>query len=348
MSELLKRLKVESNPLIDDDEVLFVWEGETAPYLHLETNQFQAVEMQRIEPDVWTYQIQLPPEAYIEYNFATEANDPDTIVIDPHNTNVADTGVGHDNHYFKMPHRVHTPYIMERYGIQKGTITDHTINFGLFGSNHERDVWLYQPATDEPVPLLVVLDGKDYMERGKLVTIVDNMIDDGKIQPIALAMIDNAYEHRMIEYNQNETIPVLLHNTLLPLAQKHLNLLDVKDNPSAYGILGASMGGLMALYIGLRMPDIFGKVITQAGAFFTYDDGREALIHVLVDLLPTAPLNIWLDCGIYDFLYDFNRDMRQRLANKGYEVSYAEHAGGHNYTSWRDLLPNALETLFGV
>lgn len=348
MSELLDRLASEGNPLIDDDDVLFIWEGETAPYLHVETNHFQAVQMQRIEPDVWTYQIQLPSEAYIEYNFATEENDPDTIVEDPHNANVTDTGIGHDNHYFRMPHRVHTPYIMERYGIQKGTVSEHEIHMGILSDGDKREVWLYQPPTDEPVPLLVVLDGRDYMERGKLVTIVDNLIDDGKIQPIALAMIGNAGENRTMEYNQNETIPMILDKKLIPLADKHLNLLDASANKGAYGILGASMGGLMALYIGLRMPDIFGKVISQAGAFFTYEDGREALIHVLVDRLPTQPIEIWLDCGIYDFLYDFNRDMRQRLGTNGYDLSYSEHAGGHNYTSWRDLLPSALETLYGV
>ena len=50
---------------------------------------------------------------------------------------------------------------------------------------------------------------------------------------------------------------------VLPLARAHLNLLDPAKHPGAYGVLGASMGGLMALYTGLRLPRIFGHVLSQ-------------------------------------------------------------------------------------
>ncbi len=348
MSNLRARVKAEGNPLIDGDTVTFVWDGKKAPYLHLETNNFRPVELENVATKLWVHTIKLPSDAYIEYNFAKKKNKPKSIVVDPYNSKTTDTGVGHDNHYFSMPDRIHTPLIKKRKGIDKGTVTKHALDLGIIGAGISRDVWLYAPVATEPVPLLVVLDGKDYYERGKIVQIVDNLIADGKIEPIALAMIDNAGAYRMAEYNQNESIPMMLDWSLLPLAKKHLNLIDTKDAHGAYGILGASMGGLMALYIGLRMPDIFGKVISQAGAFFTYQDGREALIHLMVDLLPPAPIKIWQDCGIYDWLHPVNVDMLERLQRKDYDVTYVEHSGGHNYTSWRDLLPSALETMFGV
>ena len=65
-------------------------------------------------------------------------------------------------------------------------------------------------------------------------------------------------------------------------------------------------------------------------------------------MLPTAPIKIWMDCGVYDFLLDVTLDMKQRLEGKKYDLVYAGHSGGHNYTSWRDLLPSALESMFGA
>ena len=348
MSNLLRRVKQEGNPLIDGDTATFVWEGKKAPYLHLENRLFVPVKMQRVKKHLWMHQETYPLDAYIEYNFAMKKNKPKSIVPDPYNSNIVDTGIGHDNHYFSMPNREHTHLTRKRRNISKGTVTKHRIKDGFFLPNMKRRFWLYQPPTDEPVPLLVVLDGKDYKQRGYIIQMVDNMIADGRIQPIALALINNAKSYRTIEYNQNESIPMILERSVLPIARQELNLLDISKAQGSYSILGASMGGLMALYIGLRLPHIFGKVISQAGAFFTYPDQRDALIHVLVDSLPTVPIKIWLDCGIYDFLYDFNQDMMQRLETKKYDVTYMEHSGGHNYTSWRDLLPSALESMFGV
>ena len=56
---------------------------------------------------------------------------------------------------------------------------------------------------------------------------------------------------------------------VLPLAAERLRLLDARTLPGAYGVLGVSMGGLMALYLGLRLPQVFGRVLSQSGAFWS-------------------------------------------------------------------------------
>lgn len=348
MSELLKRVKKEGNPLIDDDQVTFVWKGKKAPYLHIETRLYQPVKLKKVGKKLWAHTETILPDAYIEYFFATKKVNAKTIVKDPFNANTTDTGVGHDNTYFSMPEHKHTNLGIKRKGIQTGTISKHKLKDSFIIPNQKRDLWLYHPPTDEPVPLLVVLDGRDYKQRGRVAHITDNLIAEGRIQPIAIAMLENADSWRTMEYNQGDSIPMLIHRSLLPFAQKKLNLLDIEENQGAYGILGASMGGLMALYIGLRLPHIFGKVISQAGAFFKFDEDTPSLIHVLVDTLPQAPIKIWQDIGTYDFLYRDNLDMRQRLDAKGYDLTYVEYSGGHNYTNWRNNLPSALETMYGV
>jgi enterochelin esterase family protein len=133
-------------------------------------------------------------------------------------------------------------------------------------------------------------------------------------------------------------------NKVIPLAQKHLNLIDIHDHPGSFCILGASMGGMMALYSAIRAPQVFGRVICQSGAFRMYEE--DFSIFDLVDREQIPQIQIWMDIGKYDFLYSINQRMHQLLIEKGYCVHYREVNGGHNYTTWRNTLPQALEFLF--
>jgi len=60
-------------------------------------------------------------------------------------------------------------------------------------------------------------------------------------------------------------------------------------------MLGASMGGLMALYSGLRLPDVFGKVLSQSGAF--HFKQFDTVTVEIVQHFPTRDLQIWLEAG---------------------------------------------------
>ncbi|MBU1752106.1 MAG: esterase family protein, partial [Chloroflexi bacterium] len=127
------------------------------------------------------------------------------------------------------------------------------------------------------------------------------------------------------------------------LAQAHLPLLDVQTHPGAYGVLGASMGGLMALYMGLRAPHVFGYVLSQSGAFTMM--GRDLVVYDLVRDGPVRPIRIWMDVGRYEWLLPTNQHMHALLEAKGYDVTYREYNGGHNYSSWRDDVWRGLELL---
>ncbi|MCA9914250.1 MAG: esterase family protein, partial [Anaerolineae bacterium] len=341
----------EGTPLLDGNRATFVWKGEQAPYLHLETDRWEATSLQEVEPGLWSFSAEFPPDAYVEYNYAVDPQDPKTIVLDPLNPRTFDSGIGHYNHYFSMPERKHTAWIERKPGVTAGTVTQHIIGGkacqGAFGvTDPQRPIWLYQPPVNEAVPLLVVYDGRDYLERGKIAEIVDNLIAQKTIQPIAMLLIENAKDQRFNEYNQGEGLLFTLHDSLLPLAREHLNLLDIAEQPGAYGVLGASMGGLMALYTALRMPKTFGRVIAQAGAFFHDKPQLPMLITQMLKMQDAAPLKIWQDVGTFDFLLSENHAMHELLLEQGCDITYREHSSGHNYTAWRDQLPEALRTLF--
>lgn len=53
-----------------------------------------------------------------------------------------------------------------------------------------------------------------------------------------------------------------------------------------------------------------------------------------------------MDVGTLDFLLEDNRRMLPLLRERGFDVTYHEYGGAHNYTSWRDHVHLGLETMF--
>jgi enterochelin esterase family protein len=321
-----------------------VWRGDQAPQLIGDMTDWEwgsPIDLTQVASGVWAHTLTLPQDAYLEYAFW----DGEQRVADPLNGNKRPDGLGNENHYFYMPGVAPTELTQRRRGVPHGTITRHVLENDFLLASRKRTVALYQPPTTEPCPLLVVLDGQDYRRRARITHIVDNLIAQGRIQPIALAMPYHGRGARGVEYACSEaTLGFILYD-LLGLAGKELNLVDIKSNPGAYGILGASMGGLMALYAGLRAPEVFGRILSQSGAFAMTE--HEGVVFDLARHGPVPPLSIWMSAGRYEWLLDCNRRLHELLVEKGYDVVYREHNGGHNYPSWRDHVGQGLETLFG-
>jgi len=214
----------------------------------------------------------------------------------------------------------------------------------------KRAVYLYRPPVPVefgPYPLLVVLDGQDYLRRARLARMVDNLIAHGRMRPLALAMVANGGQARFVEYACNDSTVSFLLSSVVPLARTHLNLVDPDAQPGAYGVLGASMGGLCALYAALRAPAVFGHAISQSGAFGLSLLGIDPVVFDLVRHLPPPPVKVWMDVGTYERLLPANRRMQALLDARGYDVTYREYHGGHNYAVWRDEVWRGLEALYG-
>lgn len=342
--DLLQRVRSEGNPLIDGETVTFVWGGESAPHLIDDVHGWEEnpLRLKRVGAGTWAFSFQLARDSYLEYSFY----DPKSKkrFLDPFNKNRIYNGVGSYNNFFYMPGASPSPWTKINKDIKHGKVTRHEVETWMLGSRGKRTMYLYHPPKNEPVPLLVVYDGNDYLQRGKIAVIVDNLIAQNRIRPVALALLQNGgQQRRFIEYADSDATLSWLRHNVLSLAHKKLKLIKERG---AFGVLGASMGGLMAMYTGLRMPETFGKIISQSGVF-----GFEGLDCSVVDLIRYAPLSevkIWMDVGKLEWLLEDNRRMQPVLKDKGYDVTYRETGGAHNYTTWRNSLGDALETMFGT
>lgn len=344
-THLLELARKNGNPVIEGNQVTFVWKGKSAPHLIDDIHGWEDApqKMKRIAPDLWTYSLELDSAAYLEYAFY----DPRTKkrVKDPLNKNTVLNGIQHYNHFFYMPGVRPTSLATKRKDVPRGKVTRHLMDTWMIEQGGKREVYLYQPPVKKPVPLLLVYDGVDYLQRAMLNVIVDNLIYKKRIQPIAMVFLQNGDERRGVEYACSDATLMTIEHSILPFAAKKLNLLDIKKNRGAYGVLGASFGGLMSIYTGLRMPDIFGKVISQSGVFES--EGRDFVALDLIRAKQAREIKIWMDIGHYDWLLEGNRRLQPLLQENEYHVTYREFVGGHNYTVWRDEVWRGLENMFG-
>lgn len=343
MLNLLQRAHTEGAPLLDGHHVTFVFQGRQPPVLRGDFNDWDpaaAPPWRRRRGGLWTAELSFPDDAYIEYTFGPD----EARLPDPLNPRAVSNGMGQFNHYFLMPNAAPTDLVRRHGDLPQGQVHRHLVPAGEWAIGRERAVYLYAPPVTTPVPLVVVYDGPDYLRRARLPVIVDNLIAQHRIRPIALAMVGNGGRARTLEYSCNDSTVMFLLEAILPLARQELNLLDPTEHAGAYGVLGASMGGLMALFTGLRLPHLFGHVLSQSGAFSF--DAYETLPATLVRHRSNPTLRIWMDAGRYEWLLHANRTMANLLREHGYALTYQEANAGHNYTSWRNLVGTGLETLF--
>jgi enterochelin esterase family protein len=153
--------------------------------------------------------------------------------------------------------------------------------------------------------------------------------------------LDNARESRFAEYGCSEALIGFVAQELIPWVASQVPLVS---QTGSHCVLGASLGGLAALWLGVRLPEVFGRVFSQAGGFALGFTKELGLITIL-RLSERLPLRIYLDCGRFDPLLETNRMMKGLLEARGYDLQYREFNAGHNYPAWREDLAAGLEWL---
>lgn len=353
-----------SNPTVDDRGATFTWRGaEPAPVVIGSWCNWDEERGLRLRQagGAWTGRVDLPADAYVEYALLRDG----AKVPDPRNPATVDNGVGSRNHRFWMPQARRRALALARRRVQRGSVTHGTVNLGwLAAPPLDRRMALYVPhaAVSEParrreLPLLVVLDGLDYLRRGGLARILDALIGAGAMAPVAACFIDDAGPARAAEYAANDFTLAVIAELVVPAAIERLGLAPQSASDGAAGraaILGSSLGGLMAVHAGVRRPDLFGRVIAQSTAALVEDltvmggvlPPIRSTLLALIEATPAPPIRLWLDVGSLEDLVEQNDRMTTILARRGFDFVYRRYPGGHDQTSWAESLVDALPAMF--
>lgn len=211
-------------------------------------------------------------------------------------------------------------------------------------------VWAPEGTEGQPLPLLLVNDGPEYDELASITQYSGAMIASGALPPHRVALA-----HPVLRDAWYSGSPKYLR-TIAGQGIARLN--DQAPIAGPVVVMGASLGGLTALLVGLLDVEEIGGVFSQSGSFFqTKHDDQESSykyfgrisrrVQEVIDTREAVrPLRVGMTCGGLEENAANNRDMAAALGRAGHHVSLAEVPDLHNYTAWRDSLdPHLTEVL---
>lgn len=240
--------------------------------------------------------------------------------------------------------------------------------------SNDRDVVVFLPPgyEKEPrrrYPVLYLHDGQNLFDletsflpdqEWRVDETATSLIEGGLIEPVIIVGIYNAGAERGNEYlptrargmgGKADAYGRMLVNELMPFIDRTYR---TKRGPANTGLGGSSLGGFVTMFLGLRYPNVFGKLAVMSPSVWWND--RELLKYV--DELPRkSRQRIWIDIGtqegdepektVADAL-----TLRDHLIEKGWTLGkdlafYRDIGAQHNERAWAGRMGMALMYLFG-
>ena len=338
-----ERLKsAQTSPVIEGDAVTFLYRGDAGRVEVVGdfTGWAPAGLVLRNVPNTNNLKfirLKFPTATRLEYKLIADGE----WLLDPLNPNKSDNGIGGHNSYFNGPAYPPSPLAAGRHEL-RGQLEQLQLPGG-----DKRKVQVYLPpdyaSARRDYPVLYMQDGTQSVELGRAAETADRMIVEGKVEPFIIVLIDPL--DRTKEYWADDAFADWMARTLVPLVDSRYRTQRARD---ARALAGASLGGVISVWTALRHPDTFARVAGFSTAF-QIDEGRllAALARLDEQTRRRHPLRFYLDAGRYEPpIFETTRRANLLLRARGYPVTYREAPVGHNYTAWRDRLPDAYAALW--
>lgn len=279
---------------------------------------------------------ELDGPARLEYKLVVDRR----VIVDPLCPHTVDNGIGERNSYFVAGDFREPPELSWVSTIPHGRVEEFDCESRLLRNRRRIHAYLppgYDEERAQRFPTLYVHDGGEYLHRGRLPTVLDNLIFSRAIGPLIAIMVDPVGRGR--EYRASEDYATFLESELLPSLERRYRTLAQRE---ARGVMGASLGGLISTYVALSRPQLFSRVGGQSSALHL----EEAKIAALLTSF-SARTAFYLDVGKYEPRYlPAHQRIVARLTALGYPCLFQQLAGGHNWTSWRTHLKDLLTCLW--
>ncbi|GAA0496364.1 enterochelin esterase [Streptomyces sp. NPDC046215] len=199
-----------------------------------------------------------------------------------------------------------------------------------------------------PYAVAVLLDGEMWGPVLGIGDTLDNLLAEGRIPPTVTLLVETmGRDRRMADLSCSGPFVDWLADVLLPwAAERH----GATADPARTVVAGQSAGGLTAAFAAFRRPERFGNALSQSGSFWwpdgtEFDSGSEWLTRQFAQRAK-LPVRFHLEVGLQEWmLLPQNRHLRDVLQARGYDVTYGEFNGGHDYACWRGGLADGLTGL---
>jgi enterochelin esterase-like enzyme len=241
--------------------------------------------------------------------------------------------------------------------------------------NMERKYAIYLPPdyniSERSYPVLYLLHGwgdnqSGWIQFGEVKHIADKAIKEGKATPMIIVMPDaNTGRKGYANTADGEwRYEDFFFEEFIPFIESHYR---IRTEKRYRAISGLSMGGGGTFTYALRHPELFSAAcplsastgpssLEEVSSWLMRrgDSGndeekvryfeRQNVLH-LIENLPEEKKNSvrwYIDCGDDDFLYEGNSRVHIAMRKRDISHEFRIRDGGHNWTYWRESLPEVL------
>ena len=216
-------------------------------------------------------------------------------------------------------------------GYEKNTKTKYPVLYLLHGSGGDEDAW---------------------GDLGRAVQILDNLIAEGKAEPMILVMPNgvyfnqaapgvavNMFQPTMTNSRSQSTVEV---EESFPDIIKYIEAnYRVKKDKNSRAVAGLSMGGRQSAALSRKYPTMFGYVGMFSGVVPPEENDK-----ALEAVFAAKPKLYWIACGKTDSVMANSLLLKEYCEEKGYPVSFYESEGGHIWRNWREYLTIFAQKIF--
>ena len=320
-----------------------------------------SVDMTKNDKGLWTYTTEVMEPEFYGYSFQVDglrANDPNNAFVSRDIstlTNLFLVGGGQAELYKvnSVPH---------------GSLTRRW--YDSPGINMKRRITIYTPpgyeSATESYPVLYLLHGaggdeEAWIELGRATQILDNLIAQGKSEPMIVVMpngnvIQDAAPGQGTDgyYKPQFMVPKTMDGTYEETFKDIMDFVElsyrVKADKEHRAVAGLSMGGYHSLHISRYYPNTFDYVGLFSAAILPNQDNTAKVYQDIDGTLNKQMENgyklYWIGIGKTDFLYRANSQYKKKLEAMGMPFTYRESEGGHIWKNWRIYLSEFAPLLF--
>ena len=230
--------------------------------------------------------------------------------------------------------------------VPHGTVTRHIYHSGV--TKGERELYVYTPPgydVSKTYPVLYLVGGSgdlphNWVYDGRVNLMMDNLLADGKVVPMVIAIPNNQVLHRNHPKHVELTFTTFeaeMRQHVIPLVERAYR---VQNQPKGRALAGLSMGGRHTMFVGFRSLDLFGSFgVLSAGDV----DSEKTIAGFLND----PAVNSKVD---YLFVGQGTEEAKGRMGLRAVALHdalvkhgvtheyYVGGHGGHDWATWRHLV----------
>jgi enterochelin esterase family protein len=356
LNKIWCKLVSEGNvPVTDHDSVMFLyrgavksvrWIGDFNAWGYDKTFQSEGTPIPGT--DIWYLKASFSTDARLDYKIVLDKKNR---ILDPNNLRQQWSGVGSGslNSELRMPRYEEDSVLSPQPGIPQGRVTADIL-FQSKALHYQITYSVYQPAIEgnAKLPVVYVTDGYEYMhpKMGNMITVLDNLIASGRIQPIIAVFIDHrepgdrTNNRRMLELTMNADYLKFFTEEFIPQIERNYPVIATKGGRA---IMGASQGGLNATYFLFSKPEVFGFAGIQSPSFW-----NRPQIYKLCENPEDPTVVISMTTGTINDASDGSRKMKAILEANSCIYHYREVNEGPSWGNWKNLIDDILVDFFAI